>query len=421
MARAKTEDFKVEDFYFFKVKNMWRYFWTEHPAFWCVCAYLFVEYFRPQLLFPAIDILPWAQLFLVLSLGLSFIDRKSVFNLSGIFVLIVLLTFWILLSKTWAYNKAYFSDHLDWYIQWPIIIFCISRIISTKERFYILLMVLFLCSLKISLGTAMIWAKRGFAFTDWGIMGPSGYFQNSGELSIQMLIAFALSVSLLKCFYKTEGRIGKIILIVATIAPVMTILGASSRGSQIALVLIVAMWFRKSLFSLKKIIAMALVVLVAWSVFPEEQKERFTSIGEDQSSIQRKLYWSHGFDMMIEHPFTGVGFYNFIPYYNDHFPDDVLYGSAQLAHNIFVQVGADLGFPGLLIYLLIIWSALLAVLRSRTKRKGADPTMNELYMGLAYGFIGFLLAGQFVSVVYYPFMWIYLSFALAYGNIIKSR
>ena len=33
--------------------------------------------------------------------------------------------------------------------------------------------------------------------------------------------------------------------------------------------------------------------------------------------------------------------------------------------------------------------------------------------GLDIGFIGFLIAGQFVSVVYYPFMWIYLALVVA--------
>ena len=107
MRKAKPEDFKVEDFYFLKIKNMWKYFWSEHPAFWCICGYLFVEYFRPQSIYPAIDFLPWAQLFLVSAFVLSIIDPKSRTKLSLIHYLVILFSILIHLSFLVAYDISW--------------------------------------------------------------------------------------------------------------------------------------------------------------------------------------------------------------------------------------------------------------------------------------------------------------------------
>ena len=65
MAEQQISSDKSEDFYVFKFGVMWRYFKKQHLSFWMICGYLFVEFVRPQSLFPAIDILPWAQLLLL--------------------------------------------------------------------------------------------------------------------------------------------------------------------------------------------------------------------------------------------------------------------------------------------------------------------------------------------------------------------
>jgi len=41
-----------------------------------ICCYLFFEYTRPQSIFPAIDFLPWAQLFLLGAMAGAVVDRS---------------------------------------------------------------------------------------------------------------------------------------------------------------------------------------------------------------------------------------------------------------------------------------------------------------------------------------------------------
>ena len=94
----------------------------------------------------------------------------------------------------------------------------------------------------------------------------------------------------------------------------------------------------------------------------------------------------------------------------------MLYASVGLPHNIFIQVGTDLGLVGLLLYCALILAPLL---KTRpyfaAHAKGSAPirVIRPILAGLNYGFVGFLVAGQFVSVVYYPYMWIYLALTVS--------
>ena len=406
MLNRKIE-YTVDDFYFFKIGPMWKYFKSEHPAFWFVCLYLFFEYYRPQALYPAIAIVPWSQIFLLGSIGLSLLDKKAKLNWTKVHTYIVLFTVQIYFSFLFAYDVSWSKFYISNFYPWVIIFFVITYVVTTKERFYILLMVFFVCSLKLALGTALIWAKRGFAFTPWGIMGPQGFFQNSGELAIQMLIMFSLSVYLFKAFKGFSiTRIERLILLVAVVTPVMTVLGASSRGSQLALPILMLLIFGKKIINLKNLAVVLVSSVLIWSLLPDAQKERFNNMGSDGTSTQRIVYWTRGVEMILEHPLTGVGYYNFIPYFTDNYSSDIGFRNregelvAELPHNIIVQVGTDAGLPAIFFFLLLLFN----LARSRSSQN--DLVFFNIEKGLALGVIGFAIAGQFVTVTYYPFIWI---------------
>ncbi len=106
--------------------------------------------------------------------------------------------------------------------------------------------------------------------------------------------------------------------------------------------------------------------------------------------------------MMKEYPLTGVGFFNFIPYYEDYYSHDMLYPRAQLPHNIFIQVGTDAGFIAVIFSAIIIYS-LGAAWRISVNKWFDSEAESYIAVGLGFGVLGFCLAGQFVTVTYYPF------------------
>lgn len=414
------EQKKVEDFYAFKVKNMWAYFKSQHYSFWMICGYLFFEFVKPQALFPVIDFLPWAQFLLIGAFLGLLVDPtiKKVSSIASVYVIIFTITI-IISIFTAQYpqiSKMFFMS----FFSWVIIYFLIINIVNSKERFYIFFLIYLAAAGKIALGTSKAWAARGFSFAGWGLMGPKGYFQNSGELAILMVMLFPVAFYLYQYF---KGRVKpweRILLLILWVCPVLTVIGASSRGSQVALVVVMAIMFRKSIFRIKPLIGVAILITSLLWLLPDEQKERFSNAGEDRTSQQRLLYWEHGWEMIKDYPFTGVGFFNFIPYYEAFYSYDMLYPTAQLPHNIFIQVGTDAGFIALFFFSLLI----LYCLYTPIKIHGAASVSDWdkcIAAGLGYGVLGFLIAGQFVTVSYYPFLWVHLAFIVAHRNICLTK
>ncbi len=409
----------MDDFYALKPRSIWRHFKSEHFSFWMICGYLFCEYVRPQSIMPAIDILPWTQLFIVLSAVGWFFDKNRRWTRDATNLWMMLFLVVILLSSWQAYNTQVAFKNLDFFYTWVIIYFLIISIVNTEKRLFIFLLIFMLASFKLSLFGARTWATRGFGFTTWGLMGPPGFFQNSGELAIQMLMFSGVSLFFLTGIKPHLGKYKNYALASFPVTAAMTVMGTSSRGGQIGLAvqLLIAFW---SKISFKRLIVFVFVAYIGYQLIPEEQKQRFAEMGDDKTSQQRLLYWEHGIDMLNDHPWLGVGYFNFPSYYQRYYANDLLVKNAELPHNIFIQVGADTGYTGLFVYLMLIWSHFKCTRAVRKIEKSRERKGSWLYSistGLDIGFIGFLIAGQFVSVVYYPFMWINLAFSVAARNI----
>jgi putative inorganic carbon (HCO3(-)) transporter len=410
----------VKDFYAFSIKNMFAYFFKQHFSFWMICGYLFFEFVKPQALYPQIDFLPWAQLLLMGAMIGAFVDPtiKMVSSVANVYITLFLVT--ILISIATAFYPQFSRSNFMLFFSWFIIYFLIINIVNTVERFYIFIFIYLVAAGKIALGTSFAWASRGFSFTSWGLMGPTGYFQNSGELAILMVMLFPLAFYLYQYFKEKVKLWERVLLLMFWVCPILTVLGASSRGSQVALLCVMAIMFRKSVFRLKPLIGVVVLVMAFIWLLPDEQKERFSDAGEDKTSQQRLLYWENGWEMMKDYPLTGVGYFNFIPYYEDHYSGDMLYANAQLPHNIFIQVGTDAGFIALFLFVLLILYCLYAPIQVRGIT-GVSERDRFIAAGLGYGVFGFVIAGQFVTVSYYPFLWVHLAFIVAHCNICSSE
>ncbi|PHQ75643.1 O-antigen ligase family protein [uncultured Marinobacter sp.] len=412
--RKKVKEIADEDLYSLNIGKTWRYFKSESFAFWMICAYLFFEYVRPQSIYPAIDFLPWTQLTVIGALIGCFADRTVRWVSSSVNVLLILFLIVILLSSVFAYFPSVSYKNLDKYYLWVIIYFLIINIVNTRKRFFIFLCVFLVASFKISLSLAITWAQRGFSFTSWGLSGPPGFFQNSGELAIQMLvfwpIAWAFTHSLKPHVSKNWYRL----LMLMPITAIMVILGASSRGAQLALVIQLVVMNYRTIFKPKVLLSCCVSIFLIWTFLPDEQKERFETMGEDRTSRQRILYVENGIEMIKDNPLFGVGYFNFVPYYNSYYRHDLLGGRAELPHNIFVQVGTDTGLLGLSIFLGIIFVAFKTARKVTLCQEEEKRAKFASYANISL--IGFLVAGQFVTVTYYPFLWIHLALLISMRN-----
>lgn len=412
----------MEKLYTLSPKALWSQFRKEHFAFWMVCLFLVVQYFDPGEIYRSLDVLPWAKIAIGLAVLAWPLDphRRWVRNSTNIWMVLFLIV--ILVSSAMAMYPTISWSHWFDFVDWFVIYFLIINIVTTPERFFIFLTIFLLANFKLSFFGARTWAGRGFGFVSWGIKGPSGFFGNSADLSTEMLMFAPIAFELAFFVKPYARRITYWFLMLGAVTGAMTVLGASSRGAQVALAFQGAWVAIQRKLKLKILIAIALVAAFGYALLPAPEKARFTAAGTDKTSIQRLDYWRAGLKMIEDHPFLGVGYFNFQPVYAVHDPNKLFDGHAQLPHNIFIQVGTDTGLIGLSIFLILIYRNLKIAkdIRSACKKNGDTPGFAPtVARGLTVATWGFVVAGQFNTVAYYPFLWINLALTVSLANVVN--
>ncbi len=128
------------------------------------------------------------------------------------------------------------------------------------------------------------------------------------------------------------------------------------------------------------------IILLAggWQQLPEPIRERAVQLvtqtrpfdvrdvqltGENWAVVERMVHWQAAWGMFLDHPLTGVGAGNFGVAFPDYSPHPVFRIARGHAHNYYLHVLAELGLPGLIVYVGLLMSAvltMLAVVRRRT-------------------------------------------------------
>ena len=420
--KSKEAEVSLEDLYTVKVMSIWRAVRQEHISFWAITAYFFFDYVRPQNIYPAIDIIPWGQLSLLVAIFASLSDRSIKWvdckqnNILISFFIIVLL------SGLFAFKPLVSWEAKTEIINWVLLYFLVINIVNTEKRFFIFLLGYMLFSFKMSQHGFTVWAKRGFSFTEWGLIGAGGYFENSGEYAIQMLIFGCMSAAFVLALKEKWGRYKKWFFYLMPFTAFMVVLGASSRGSQLALLVIGLLMMIRVKAGLKIFLTMIALMALAYFLLPEEQLQRFTEMGSDKNSLNRFAYWAYGWEVIKDHPIFGVGYNNWLSYAYYAVPEGISYGRIQLPHNIYIEVAAESGILGLIAFLLLVFFAFSI---NGSTRKMASQFENKFYYNLTYGFsmglVGYLVAGTFVTVLYYPFFWVQIALIVALHNIAKIK
>lgn len=411
----------MEDLYNLSPKALWKQLRKEHLSFWMACLYLVLQYFDPLRIYHPLESLPLDKV----TIGLAFLAlpmdpcRRWVRDATNVWITLFAVV--VLLSCVFATYPTISWATCFKFFNWYVIYFLIINTVTTSERYFIFLAIFLVANFKLSFFGARTWAARGFSFVSWGIAGPPGYFQNSSDFSSEMLMFAPIAFELALFVKPRVKRVTYWFLMVGALSGAMTVLGASSRGSQVALAVQGAWIAIQRKLKLKVLIGIVLLAGIGYALLPAAEKMRFTSAGTDTTSIQRLDYWRAGIKMIEDHPLLGVGFYNFAPVYASHGNNKLWNGGAQLPHNIFIQVGTDSGLIGLVIFLMLIYRNLKSARDVRVvcgKHQGSPAFAPSIARGLAITTWGFVIAGQFNTVSYYPFLWINLALTVSLANVV---
>lgn len=179
------------------------------------------------------------------------------------------------------------------------------------------------------------------------------------------------------------------------------ILFAFSRGGMLALLITMCVGF----FLIPKkpgyYLIFVLVLLVGGSLAGTEVRDRFMMIfaaeeSRDASAQGRLDLWADCWDVMVHNPLLGIG--------PDHWPliaPQYGWPEGKEAHTLWLQIGAELGFPGLM-FLILFYSLCIIRLwplaRSQVQVGEYDPWYQDVARMVIASLVGFMVSAQFVSL-----------------------
>lgn len=405
----------LDRLYAMDVRYMFYCIRKEGMAFICICGYLFFEYVRPQSIYLWMDVVPWVPIFLACALLSLLLEKEHVSTSHSLNKLVIVYAVVVLISSLFSLYPSVSFQHIRDFSDWLIIYILIVKIVNNRTRFFIFYLSFLIYSLKMSQHGFISWAARGFAFTSWGVTGAPGWFQNSGEVGIQMALYVPLAMTFVFSLRSYWGKVWKMVFYFMPFSGVGTIVASSSRGALVGLAAAMLVGLKQVKYFFRIVVILSISAVVVWEAVPDASKARFATAGEDTTSLHRIERWKDGVATIQKYPVFGVGHGAWSKYFVTHFRPKI--GGSTLVHNVFVQCGTELGLVGLGVFVGLIFAAFKANGRVRKLAKGSgDGFYYALSLGMDMALVGLIISSSFVTVLYYPYYWIYFALVASMEN-----
>jgi O-antigen ligase len=190
---------------------------------------------------------------------------------------------------------------------------------------------------------------------------------------------------------------------------------SQSRGGTLAAictVVVALVVFRGRRTHVAAFALLMIAIAGMWFALSPTAWERVTALDDDGSG--RSSLWTVAWRVVEDHPFEGVGLNNFIVVAGDYVREPGALSRVRLiaedphfVHNLYLQVLAENGIVGLILYSLFIVGCLRAALLAaqRFAARG-DPAMETLARAVLVAAISMLISAFFLSSMVDKRMWV---------------
>lgn len=311
-------------------------------------------------------------------------------------------------------------------ISFTLFYFCITLLVNTEDK---LRKVFIVCVVGMAWSSIYMF-KEYIQFRNvFNGFRPRGSFGDSNYYSIASLIVIPMGFALIQ---SVQTKM-KYIYIVFTIMIIGGLLVGQSRGGLIGFCLLGFIYWlnsKKMIKSMFKIILMAgLVALFLpdnfWIRIQKMSVKNTTEVSGDDLSNKRRVELPRaGYIMFLDNPILGVGPGNYKKQsiiYNPMLRD---IGGPGIAHNTYIEILAEMGLGGALLFISIV----LITLKNLRKVANFHEEKEFLYqapLALKAGIFCYLFSAVFLSAQYSKYFWlcIFCSLVLAKINhhIVQTR
>lgn len=228
------------------------------------------------------------------------------------------------------------------------------------------------------------------------IDGFAGMDNNSAAIAL----VTGLGVAAMLALRGSRGLARNVAWVLTTLI-LHAVLISFSRGAMLATIIACGVAFLVIPKTPKTTFGFAVLVIAGTALAGAEVQARFATAlasGEERdASAQSRLdLWADCWDVMAKNPIFGAG--------PDHWPTlAASYGwpAGKEAHSMWLQIGAELGFPGLFLLGAFFVTAAIGcwrVVKTSRSRELADPWLVEAARIVVVSLAGYVVAVQFVSL-----------------------
>ena len=266
--------------------------------------------------------------------------------------------------------------------------------------------------------------------------GQSGAFvdNNAYALAINMSIPFMASAGATLVAELPGLKFIRLGFLAAIPLSVLTVIGTNSRGGLLALavlaVILALLQRRPILWTLG--LGLAAVLTYNFAPMPEGYLERVETIGTyrdvgEGSALSRLHFWRIALKMAAANP-LGVGVRRYDDAYDDYDDSGGLWGSHRSVHSSHLQVLAETGYAGFLLWLAAFAYAIGTGLRIRfaaARLEGLADEERRYYVSTATAAIAsmcaFIVGGAFLAAAFNELTWLTFAGLAAFQREFRSR
>jgi probable O-glycosylation ligase (exosortase A-associated) len=344
---------------------------------------------------------PWVQVIAIATLaGLVFSKERKRMPWSAVSVLLVVFLLWTGLTTFYAAVPDAAWKRWQEFAKVLVMVFVTLMLVNNRERMHWLVWMVV-----VSLG---FYGVKGGVFTvlQGGInhvVGPPGSFiTDNNALALALCMTIPLMRYLQLHSPRNAVRIG---LGVSMMLTGIAILGTYSRGGLIGLAIVAGALFLKSRGRLAVALVVVAVGLTAFHFMPPQWTARMGTLQEARetgSGESRIQSWKFATNVAIHHPVLGGGFddYRSASYWAAFAPE----GARQRAiHSIYFRVLSEQGFPGLCLFLALLFASWrnCSRVRQRTRELPDQKWAYDLASMLQVTLVAYAAAGAFLPMSYF--------------------
>jgi putative inorganic carbon (HCO3(-)) transporter len=314
-------------------------------------------------------------------------------------VLLAIFLVWITFNSFFAFSPDYSWPF--WDRTWRIFAFgfVVSGLATNRIRIEALLW----CA-SISL---MYYGVKGGIFTlatggSYRVYGPENtIIADNNQLALALLMVLPLIEYLRSTV--TSKWLSRLLLVCMGCMTI-SVLGSYSRGAYIALAMLAFIAVMQSKRKVVFLVVIGCFAFIALSLMPPEFFDRINTIksaDSDSSFLGRWMAWRVAAFYAVDHFPFGAGFYapQLGEIFHHYFPGEFLHA----AHSIYFQVLGEHGFVGLILYVLVLVTAIRSFRKlSRLLLQNTEGEwIHRLAQNCGTSLLVFAVGGALLSMAYY--------------------